>query len=367
MNFYLISNSFKSFYLFRKEIIFELSKKYNVILIANDDEYSKYFDQKYQCIKLKNIFNNKNILVNFKFIFNLMYIFFKQKPKIVQTYTIHPNLLCIPIAKIFFAKTSAMITGMGATSITKNKSLKRFIDLIYRISFLFCDHIIFVNKNDKNYFIKNLNIRKKNTEVFGAGVSLQKFNKKKIFFESKYNLKDSFNILFLGRLTKEKGIFDVIKMFKLLDIKNKKLIFIGAFDKTSFSKINDNKIFDYPGIVMAGHIKDPHQIYLKSDIFILPSYTEGMPTTLMEAMRFGIPTVSYKIAGVEDIIKKDINGGLVKAGDYIAMMNNIKQIINNTVYKRNLILNGNKLSKKFDRNNVVKKILNVYNEYSLKI
>ena len=49
------------------------------------------------------------------------------------------------------------------------------------------------------------------------------------------------------------------------------------------------------------------------------------------------------------------------------MMNKIKQISNNAVYKRNLIFNGIKLSKKFDRMNVVKKILNVYNEYSLKI
>ena len=100
---------------------------------------------------------------------------------------------------------------------------------------------------------------------------------------------------------------------------------------------------------------------IKSDIFILPSYTEGMPTTLMEAIRFGIPTVSYKIAGVEDIIINDLNGGLVKTGDYIGMLKKIKQIKNNSNYKRNLIQNGNKLSKKFDRKYSIKKIINAYN------
>ena len=53
MNFYLISNSFKSFYLFRKDIILKLSKKYNVILIANSDSYSNYFEKNKIMCKIK--------------------------------------------------------------------------------------------------------------------------------------------------------------------------------------------------------------------------------------------------------------------------------------------------------------------------
>ena len=104
MNFYLISNSFKSFYLFRKDIILKLSKKYNVILIANYDEYQSFFKDKVTCIELKNTFNKKNILKNIFFIFKLIFTFFRKKPYIVQTYTIHPNILCIPIAKLFTGK-----------------------------------------------------------------------------------------------------------------------------------------------------------------------------------------------------------------------------------------------------------------------
>ena len=116
MNFYLVSNSYKSFYLFRKEIIAELSKKYNVILLANKDSYLEFFNKKYECITLNNLFNNKNIFKNLSLIFKILLIFFKKRPDIIQTYTIHPNLLCIPLAKLFFAKTSAMITGMGTVS-----------------------------------------------------------------------------------------------------------------------------------------------------------------------------------------------------------------------------------------------------------
>ena len=51
----------------------------------------------------------------------------------MQTYTIHPNLVCIPIAKLFFAKTFAMITGMGATSVTENKALTKILDFFYNL------------------------------------------------------------------------------------------------------------------------------------------------------------------------------------------------------------------------------------------
>ena len=173
-NVYLISNSFKSFYLFRKDIINELSKKYNLFLIANNDEYSNYFKYKVTCIHFNNLFNRKNLISNLKIILILFFQFLKKKPHLVQTYTIHPNLICLPIAKLFRSSTVAMITGMGSISITKNKILKKIIDLAYQASFLFCDYIIFVNSDNKNYFINNLNIKKKSITVHGAGIEIKK-------------------------------------------------------------------------------------------------------------------------------------------------------------------------------------------------
>mgnify|MGYP001560106312 CR=1 FL=1 len=155
MNFYLISNSFKSFYLFRKEIIHELNKKYNVILIANNDNYFSYFNEKYKCISLNNYFNSRSVAKNIFLKIKIFYIFLKKKPNVVQTYTIHPNLICIPLAKLFFSKTCSMITGMGAIFVSKKNFLIKMIDICYKFSFYFCDYIIYVNKDDEKYFKKN--------------------------------------------------------------------------------------------------------------------------------------------------------------------------------------------------------------------
>ena len=68
-------------------------------------------------------------------------------------------------------------------------------------------------------------------------LELQKKKKfKKNFISQKYNLKETFNILFIGRLIEEKNFEIAIKIFKKLNIKNKRLIIVGDFDELSFSK-----------------------------------------------------------------------------------------------------------------------------------
>ena len=363
MNFYLISNSFKSFHLFRKEIIHELSKSYNVILVANNDDYYEYFNKRYECISLDNYFNSKNIIKNILLIFKIFFIFLRKPPNILQTYTIHPNLTCIPIAKLFFSKTSAMITGMGATSVTQRIFLKKIINFCYKISFFFCDHIIFVNKDNEKYFKSDLGIKVKSTRIYGAGVIKKIGPKPQNFIYKKYNLKKTFNILFVGRLIKEKGVLDALKIFKLINIPNKRLIFVGDFDESGFSKKLDKKIFKYPGIIITGHLKKTDEIYQLADVFLLPSITEGMPTALMESIMNNIPSVSYSIPGVNDIIKHGLNGIKLNIKDINNAVNQIHKIYSSKNYKNLLVNNSSKIKIKINRDNVVKKVLGIYERF----
>ena len=121
----------------------------------------------------------------------------------------------------------------------------------------------------------------------------------KIFY--KYNLESSFNIVF-RKLIKEKGILEAVKIFKLLKIPNKKLIIVGDLDSRGFSSSIDKKILKYTGIIYLGELLETNSIYKFADVFLLPSITEGMPTSIMEAIMHDVPTVSYKIPGVDDII-----------------------------------------------------------------
>ena len=179
----------------------------------------------------------------------------------MQTYTIHPNIVCIPLAKLFFSKTCSMITGMGAIFVSKKTFLIKIIDICYKFSFYFSDCIIYVNKDDEKYFKKKLGIKKRSIRIYGAGVKKKSNKKHYNFISSKYNLNKTFNILFVGRLIKEKGVLDALKIFKLIRVPEKRLIFVGGFDKSSFSKTLSKKIFKYPGIIITGHLKETEEIY----------------------------------------------------------------------------------------------------------
>lgn len=360
-NVFLVSNTFKSFYLFRKEIIYELSKKYNLILVANNDEYVNYFSNKdINCIKLNNLFNNKNLIKNFLIFLKFINLFFRIKPDLVQTYTIHPNLIICPLAKLFSSRTVVMITGMGAIYSSKNSFLRKIFDYFYKFSLKFCDRIIFVNNNDKNYFIKKLKILKPNIKIFGAGV-LDKKNFKLSFINRKYALFNSFNILYVGRLIEEKGFIDTIKVFKKLTIKNKKLIIVGDFDKLGFTQAKNNSILKYPGVIWIKNLTDISEILFFADVFLFPSKTEGMPTVLMEAINYNIPTICYSIPGTEDIIKNNLNGYIHKVGDLKSLENSTLKIYNSNKKK---YFNDNhiKLISKFNRKNIINKVMKFYEQ-----
>lgn len=359
-NIYLVSNTFKSFYLFRKEIIFSLSKKYNIILVANNDKYVNFFlEKKINCVKLNNLFNNRSILSQIIIISKFLFMFFKKKPNLVQTYTLHPNLLVSPIAKIFSAKTVLMITGMGAISISKYKFLKIAYNFLYKIISIFSDYFIYVNNHDRKYFTDKLNISKPYIQIFGAGITKKKKFKKN-FISQKYNLKETFNILFIGRLIEEKNFEIAIKIFKKLNIKNKRLIIVGDFDELSFSKKKNYSILRYPGIIWLKKIDDVSQILFYSDLLLFPSNTEGMPTVLMEAINYNLPTVTYSIPGSEDIIKQNMNGYIHKVGDILSLENSIIKIFKSK--KNSFERNYYKLRTRFSRNNIVNKINIFYDE-----
>ena len=359
-NLYLISNTYKSFYLFRKEIILELSRRYNLILVANEDSYSDFFlNGGIKCVKFNNLFNNKNIFANLNLVFQLLILFLKKKPHLVQTYTIHPNLIIPPIAKIFFAKTIVMITGMGSLSISNHKFVKLIYNIFYKFSSIFTDYFIFVNNHNREYFVKKLKISKPFIQIYGAGIIIKK-KFRNYYLKNKYNLNNSFNILFIGRLIEEKGFYTAIKVFKRINIKNKKLIIVGDFDKMGFSKKINKSILTYPHIVWIKNLNDISQIMYFSNLFLFPSRTEGMPTVLMEAINYNLPTVTYSIPGSEDIIKHNMNGFIHKVGDLRGLENSILKIYNskNNFFKKNY----NNLIVKFDRNKIKNKVIKFYDK-----
>ncbi|MDB4528258.1 glycosyltransferase, partial [Akkermansiaceae bacterium] len=125
--------------------------------------------------------------------------------------------------------------------------------------------------------------------------------------------------LFVGRVEKRKGIFELIKAFESLQKLDKefKLIILGGggdFDSI-FEDIKKKQLDQC--ILLKGQISSRSAIndyYRESDVFILPSYTEGFPRVLYTAMEYGLPIITTMVGGIPSVMQDGFNCLAVRVG-----------------------------------------------------
>ncbi|MGB5665579.1 MAG: glycosyltransferase family 4 protein, partial [Maribacter sp.] len=108
-------------------------------------------------------------------------------------------------------------------------------------------------------------------------------------------------ILFLSRLLKEKGVYETINAFQNLNKEHPDLQLIIAGDGEEYKNI-EKLVQNDTNINMAGYVVGQEKINLLKDchIYCLPSYTEGLPISVLEAMAFGLPVITTRVGGLKD-------------------------------------------------------------------
>lgn len=114
------------------------------------------------------------------------------------------------------------------------------------------------------------------------------------------------NILFLSRVEKEKGIYEAIDAFQLIKEQNNKIFLTVVGQGTELDSAKQYVTQKgLSGVVFTGRLQGQDLInqYKTADIYIFPSYSEGMPTTVLEAMAFGLPIIARKVGGLVDFFE----------------------------------------------------------------
>lgn len=132
------------------------------------------------------------------------------------------------------------------------------------------------------------------------------------------------NFLFVGSLDKRKGFYDLVTAFQELDPEKSKLIICGKPNDENAKKVLDraisNPIFKYCGYVTGN---EKSKIFSQTDVLVLPSYGEGLPITILEALHFGMPIITTKVGAIPEIINENI-GTLLLPGDVVGLKNSLK-------------------------------------------
>lgn len=182
----------------------------------------------------------------------------------------------------------------------------------------------------------------------------------------KSNHDNRFHLLFLGLVTEGKGVFDLLEVLyehhKIF--KDHLVLHIGGNGKTEklLKLIEDYKLGDmvrYEGFVSGAN---KETLLNNCDAFILPSYAEGLPVSILEAMSYGKPILSTPVGGIPEIVKDNINGILFLPGDKENMCKSICRLLDDKL-RINMGQNSLQYIEHFYPNNICKKMESMYRLY----
>lgn len=157
---------------------------------------------------------------------------------------------------------------------------------------------------------------------------------------------ETFTFIFLGRIIKEKGIFEILDACnQLKENSNFKVLFYGdgpdrhlLLEEIINLELSD--VVEWKGMVEGSN---KHAAFSGANAFILPSYAEGLPYSVLEAMSYGLPVIATDVGSLSKLVKDEETGLVVEVRDSISLGSAIYRLLNNTTLYGELSDNAIKL------------------------
>lgn len=201
-----------------------------------------------------------------------------------------------------------------------------------------------------------------------------KFNPNRIDMTKVAALKRQFGIAegdivfaFMGRFVKEKGVLELLEAFSQLREAHSrvKLLMIGDVmqserDQETWKKIE--QLLKEPRIIAPGYRKDIPELLALSDVYVLPSYREGLPRSIIEAMAMNIPVIATDIRGCREEVVHGHSGYLVKKADVASLYNSMLILADDALKRKRFGRNGRKIAEDmFDEAVVIENQIRLFN------
>jgi len=332
LKFVLISPKNRTTYNFRGDLLKEIiSNGYEVIVTGpNEDSIDKIKELgvRFELIPLNK--NGLSATADLKYLFALRKFLKSEKPDITLGYTIKPVIYGAIAAKLAGVKTiNSMVTGAGYVFIAKTakaKIIRALACMLYRIAFKCADTVIFQNPDDLNEFTEMKLLRRdKCRQVNGSGVNMYKFEPA--------SLPKKLTFFMLSRIMYSKGIKEYLHAAR--EVKSKypdtRFMLLGAIEYIHDSlTMDDLKSYIDEGVIeYFGETHDVASYYRECSVYVLPSYREGTPRTVLEAMAMGRPVVTTDTPGCRETVVDGVNGFLVPVQDSEALAKKMEWFIEN--------------------------------------
>lgn len=245
------------------------------------------------------------------------------RPDCVLAYTIKPVLYSMLAARLSGIKNRfALITGLGYAFTESGERHKRrwmrlLLSLLYRVALVKAAGVIFQNSDDQALF-RSLRLVASSQPchvVHGSGINLIDF--------SPTTLPEAPVFLMIARLLRDKGVREYAAAVRLLKTSHPNAIcrLVGALDDNPSAIRQDELdtwvregLIDYLGV-----LSDIRPAMVNASVYVLPSYREGTPRSVLEAMAMGRPIITTDVPGCRETVKHGDNGLLVPPRDASAL------------------------------------------------
>lgn len=355
MKFLIITNHSYMLWQFRRELIASLQEKGEVVIstpfVGHEDDFAAM-----GCRMIPTELNRRSInpLTDFK-----LYRFYKkllktEKPDVVVTYSIKPNVYAGYACRKMGIPYCVNVQGLGTAF--QKEPMATVATAMYKIALKKAKTVFFENAFNAEEFVKRGIVpASRQTLLPGAGVNLELYQQQPYPDET-----NGIHFLFLGRLMREKGIdelFEAARRMKEQYGAQVQFDIVGFFEdeyKAAIEKLTEDGV-----ITFHGFQTDPKPYYAMSHCVVLPSYHEGMSNVLLEAAATGRALITTNIPGCREAVEEGVNGYLCKKQDADDLFASMERFVSLQTEQREAmgISGRRRMEQEFDKTAVVQKTI----------
>lgn len=363
---------------FCKGMLKELSSNYDVVALSSPDkELNEVAEREGVRVIAVPMERHISLWRDLKALIQMIGVFRKEKPTMVHSMTPKAGMICMVAA--WMARVPVRVHTFTGLVWPTSKGLKKTVLMLTdKLTCACATHIIPEGEGVKSDLITG-KITKKPLKVLGygnvRGVDMEFYSKLRVK-DSRFMVDllakkgDSFVFLFVGRIVRDKGVNELCKAYQQIhsQFPNTRCWLVGPYED-SLDPI-DSESRQLIGVADNGletvGAKSGDELlayYAVADCFVMPSYREGFPNTVLEAGAMGLPSIVTDINGSREIVKQGENGVIVPSKDADALFEAMLRMMNDKDARERMAGNARKMiADRFEQGFVCQCLYDFYDE-----
>lgn len=354
---------------FCRDTLKELSQRYEVVALSSPGEALERVEKR-EGVRTIAIKMERHIspVSDLKALFRLYKVFRRERPWMVHSITPKAGLLCMIAA--WMARVPRRVhTFTGLVFPTATGLTQKILITTDRILCRCATHINpegqGVKRDLERYHITTKPLKVlANGNVRGIDLGYYDRTPEVLAAAQKIARKDVLTYIFVGRIVRDKGINELVEAFVRLHTEHPdtRLILVGRYEPNldPIDEATDHAIQSHTSIEAVGEQADVRSWLAASDVFVLSSYREGFPNSVIEAGALGLPSIVTDINGANEIILPEHNGIIVPPRDATSLYQAMLRLYGDPSLRSRLASEARPLSRRYDSHLVRQALLDFY-------